>query len=146
MGKALVKTEQSAIARLMAGPMIKPLAPKHPAGPPNPPRAGHSLATQFQLIDETPGLSAKARANRMYYAKYREDLRNKHRSPDRRVITWQAVDQGLPDEDLLVLVTTGAGEVWPGFLEGGEWRNADSSQMGDPVTHWCDLPDPPADA
>lgn len=128
-----MKPPRSAIARLMDGPMIK-------TKPVAKPSTSSSRFT-FVLVD---GLTAKQKAWRRYYARNRENLLAKHRSPTRRVITWQTVQEGLPDDELMVLVATSEGEVWPAFRDGQQWLNADASTMSDQVTHWCDLPDPPA--
>lgn len=57
--------------------------------------------------------------------------------------TWTAVKDGLPDEDLTVLIYLEDGEVWTGFLESGKWHFVSGDRVADTVTHWMDFPEPP---
>lgn len=54
---------------------------------------------------------------------------------------WISVDERLPDDDQTVLIAMDYGEVWTGYLEGGQWRYV----SGEPIsfahiTHWMELP------
>lgn len=58
---------------------------------------------------------------------------------------WHPVASQLPDADTVVLVhVPGADEpVWLGYWDGDEWRYADAMPVTQPVTHWCEMPQPP---
>ena len=59
-------------------------------------------------------------------------------------INWIDATAQLPDADLTVLIATSDGEVVTGFFD-EEWRDAASAMpTASPVTHWADLPEPPA--
>lgn len=58
---------------------------------------------------------------------------------------WTPVDQGLPDDDTLVLLALNDDDVWPGFRAGGTWHYADAMPITtERVTHWTHLPPNPA--
>ena len=122
----------SALAALMNGPMIS-----RPAV-----RGKRRQAGQDAPLVLPAGLDPKQRQNRTYYAQNRERLLAKRRHPLKRLVTFQPVSEGLPDDELLVLVTTDQGEVWPAFLDEGRWLNADASTLSDKVLAWADMPEP----
>jgi hypothetical protein len=57
---------------------------------------------------------------------------------------WIPIDQKLPDDDTLVLITLSYQEVWVAFRDGDVWRyvSADIVEK-DLITHWMRLPAPP---
>ena len=59
------------------------------------------------------------------------------------IMGWASSKESLPDEDQCVLVATEDGEVWTGYLDGGEWYYASADRIGVEVTHWMDFPLPP---
>jgi hypothetical protein len=61
-------------------------------------------------------------------------------------INWISVADQLPDDDMTVLVADVENDVWMGFHDGDSgWRYANATLVGDPVTHWAELPDGPND-
>ena len=62
------------------------------------------------------------------------------------VITWISVADQLPDDDMTVLIADTENDVTLGFHDGeAGWRYCNAERVGDPVTHWAELPDPPND-
>lgn len=59
------------------------------------------------------------------------------------MMAWTAVADGLPDDETTVLIATEDGEVWTGFMDGGQWRYVSADPVGIPVTHWMHFPSPP---
>ena len=57
---------------------------------------------------------------------------------------WRACADGLPDDEVCVLIAMADGEVWTGFRDGDEWRYASADPVGSEVTHWMHFPEPPA--
>lgn len=57
---------------------------------------------------------------------------------------WIPIAEALPDDDLTVIVATPDSDepVWIGYHDGEGWHFADS--MPAHVTHWRQLPEPPA--
>jgi hypothetical protein len=54
-------------------------------------------------------------------------------------LVWQLVQDGLPDDDMSVLVWVAAGGVWlAGWHEDGQWLDAASGAVIEGVTHWGD--------
>src|SRR5690348_10222099 len=45
-----------------------------------------------------------------------------HSAPCSVQAAWIAVEDSLPDDEMTVLIALEDGEVWTGFLDGGEWR------------------------
>ncbi len=60
-------------------------------------------------------------------------------------LRWTPTDLTLPDDEILVLVATTAGEVGTGFMDGDCWRWADAWRIREDVTHWADMPPHPED-
>jgi len=61
-------------------------------------------------------------------------------------IKWISVADQLPDDDMTVLITDTENFVGTGFHDGDAgWRYCNAERVGDPVTHWSELPDPPND-
>ena len=59
-------------------------------------------------------------------------------------IHWIAVADQLPDDDMTVLISDTENDVTLGFHEGDSgWRYCNAALVGDPVTHWAELPDGP---
>lgn len=58
-------------------------------------------------------------------------------------IEWHPAADDLPDEDISVLIATGDGEVYAGFLDCGNWRHLTSDRVSETVTHWAHYPAPP---
>ncbi len=58
-------------------------------------------------------------------------------------MTWTATASSLPDDDQTVLIATADGEVWTGYHEADAWFYVSGDQIGQPVTHWMDFPEPP---
>lgn len=59
------------------------------------------------------------------------------------LIEWQRADAALPDSDTTVLVIpAGEVEVWPGYLDGEQWRNSDGFPLGE-VLFWANMPEGP---
>ena len=56
---------------------------------------------------------------------------------------WTRVEDKLPDADLTVLLALDDGEVWPGYLDGDEWRYVTSDPLGSRAVAWMDLPEGP---
>jgi len=57
---------------------------------------------------------------------------------------WTAVDDGLPDDDVIVIVYVAdeSEPVWLGYMdEDAEWRYITGGRCH--PTHWMDLPMPP---
>lgn len=59
-------------------------------------------------------------------------------------ITWHKVADRLPDDDILVLVSTD-GDVTSCFLEAGQWRLSDGWPVGAPE-FWAHFPPGPGAA
>ena len=59
---------------------------------------------------------------------------------------WTNINDEMPDADMMVLVACPECDepVWLGYFDGDEWRTADGGVVT--VTHWMDLPEPPAEA
>ena len=58
-------------------------------------------------------------------------------------IEWHRADEVLPDADTDVLVIQpGEAEVWPGYLDGDQWRTSDGFPMA-AVLFWADMPKGP---
>lgn len=57
-------------------------------------------------------------------------------------ITWHELPQdGMPDADMTVLVSTEEQGVSAGWFDGEAWRWCDSGGIvGEPVQAWADLP------
>lgn len=57
---------------------------------------------------------------------------------------WIAVADEIPDSDITVLVYAPAqtDPVWLGYHDGDVWLSVDGTPID--VTHWADLPEPPA--
>jgi hypothetical protein len=53
---------------------------------------------------------------------------------------WTPVAKGLPDDDTTVLIALDDGEVWTGYVDGGEWLYVSGDPMSAKVTHWQHLP------
>lgn len=59
------------------------------------------------------------------------------------LIEWFRVGNTLPDSDTTVLVIQGGDvDVWPGYLDGDVWRNADGFPLED-VLFWAHMPEGP---
>lgn len=59
------------------------------------------------------------------------------------LIEWFKADEKLPDSDTTVLVIeAGEVEVWPGYLDGDVWRNADGFPLP-AVLFWAPMPEGP---
>jgi len=57
---------------------------------------------------------------------------------------WIEVTDSLPDADMVVLAALSDGEVWPAFCD-DQWRYIDATPIESAdVTHWCEMPEPPA--
>lgn len=63
-------------------------------------------------------------------------------------VKWIDAASELPDSDIEVLIVVAdqshKGEVWIGHHDGERWRAASGGMVG--VSHWADMPDPPAEA
>lgn len=62
--------------------------------------------------------------------------------PGQEVLTWHSVDEQLPDSDTTVLLRIEDAEsepVWPGFLDGDQWKLADGMPV-EKVLRWADMP------
>lgn len=57
-------------------------------------------------------------------------------------VDWIAVTDRLPDDEMTVLIHTQDREVWLGYLDGEQWVEVGSGRVR--VTHWAELPEPPA--
>lgn len=57
------------------------------------------------------------------------------------VANWIAVEDELPDDEISVLVCDSSGDVEMGFLDEGEWRNADASRIHATILGWCEVPE-----
>ena len=59
-------------------------------------------------------------------------------------INWISVADQLPDDDMTVLIADTENDVTLGFHDGDAgWRYCNAERVGDPVTHWAELPDSP---
>jgi hypothetical protein len=59
-------------------------------------------------------------------------------------VFWISVADRLPDDDMTVLIADTENDVTLGFHDGDSgWRYCSAGLVGDPVTHWAELPDPP---
>lgn len=59
---------------------------------------------------------------------------------------WVPVEVEVPDDDRLVLVYVPETETrWPGFLTDGKWHFGEGDEIERTVTHWSELPAPPAE-
>lgn len=60
------------------------------------------------------------------------------------VVHWISVADKLPDDDMTVLIADTENDVTLGFHDGDSgWRYCSAGLVGDPVTHWAEIPDPP---
>lgn len=59
---------------------------------------------------------------------------------------WVRVSDSLPDDETTVMALMDDGEMWPAYVDGGEWYYASGDKMGFHVTHWMDLPAMPPGA
>ncbi|WP_153117402.1 hypothetical protein [Rhodocyclus tenuis] len=58
-------------------------------------------------------------------------------------ITWHTGPDDLPDADETVLTANDdPGDVWPGYFDGEQWRNADGFPI-DPPKAWSAMPSGP---
>ena len=57
-------------------------------------------------------------------------------------ITWYRTSELAPDDETTVLINIEGGSepVWVGYLEGGQWRDVDSTYIVGAVTAWAYLP------
>lgn len=59
-------------------------------------------------------------------------------------ITWRPVAEGLPDDELTVLVAMDPafeGEpVWLGYRAAAQWVEVSGDAIAGAVTHWADMP------
>ena len=65
--------------------------------------------------------------------------------------SWTSVEDSLPIEgDVVAILVSSWGDIpYTGYLDGGEWHDADGEIIGgehDKVTHWLPLPKPPKQA
>lgn len=60
-------------------------------------------------------------------------------------MVWIKASDCLPDDDLEVLIFVPDDDepVWIGYHGGDEWYSVDAMPLGQLVTHWMDLPEPP---
>lgn len=61
------------------------------------------------------------------------------------LICWHNATDELPDAEATVLVRTldeRSDPVWPGYLDGEQWRHADGCPLDD-VIFWADMPGGP---
>ena len=57
---------------------------------------------------------------------------------------WTPVAEGLPDDELLVLIAVNDDDVWTGYLLANTWRYIDGFPIkNERVTHWMRMPAPP---
>jgi hypothetical protein len=57
---------------------------------------------------------------------------------------WISVKDGLPDDEITVLIVTADRDVWTGYLEAGHWHFPSGDRVeAHPVTHWMEFPEPP---
>jgi hypothetical protein len=57
---------------------------------------------------------------------------------------WIATTERLPDDDQTVLIAMDDGEVWTGYMDGGQWRYvSDFPIIFASITHWMEFPEPP---
>ena len=60
------------------------------------------------------------------------------------IVRWIPVHQQLPDDDITVLIADTEHDVTLGFHDGDDgWRYCNGSRVGDPVTHWAEIPAAP---
>ena len=60
------------------------------------------------------------------------------------VVRWISVSDKLPDDDMTVLIADTENDVTLGFHDWDfGWRYCSAGIVGDPVTHWAEIPDPP---
>jgi hypothetical protein len=60
---------------------------------------------------------------------------------------WKLVAEGLPDDDILVLIALNDDDVWTGYRDGDIWRYVDAMPIAsERVTHWMPLPAHPGAA
>jgi hypothetical protein len=59
-------------------------------------------------------------------------------------IHWTLVADSLPDADITVLMfaPTNDDPVWPGYLDGTEWRYVNGSVASQPIA-WAEMPEGP---
>ncbi len=61
---------------------------------------------------------------------------------------WISVEDRLPDDEIVVMVTMHTcleAEVWLGYLcaeDDETWRLVDGRGAGETITHWMPLPEP----
>lgn len=59
-------------------------------------------------------------------------------------VVWVDASSKLPDDDMTVLIADTENDVTLGFHDGDHgWRYCSAEKVGDPVTHWAELPKPP---
>lgn len=57
---------------------------------------------------------------------------------------WKLAADGLPDDEILVLIALNDDDVWTGYRDGDIWRYADAMPITtERVTHWMNLPTHP---
>ncbi len=55
-------------------------------------------------------------------------------------IEWE---DGVPDDDIIVLVKIAPGDVFMGYRDAGAWRDLDGIRVTDPVAAWVYIPEGP---
>lgn len=55
-------------------------------------------------------------------------------------ITWHAVNDELPDDDMTVLLDFEGSDPWPGYREDGKWYEPNGAEV-DGVIAWADMPE-----
>ena len=61
-------------------------------------------------------------------------------------ITWTKCSEALPPDEETVLIAMDDGEVWMGFVHGGDWSTVGAWPLADvSVTHWAHMPKHPED-
>ena len=54
---------------------------------------------------------------------------------------WTPVAEGMPDDELLVLIAVNDDDVWTGYRLAGTWRYVDGFPIeNERVTHWMPMP------
>lgn len=62
------------------------------------------------------------------------------------MMDWKSVKEEMPDADSTVIIHAPKDDepVWLGYFDGSVWRGVHGGELFHRVSHWMELPEPPA--